>query len=154
MVIGYIIGILTIPKYIGQAKALLVSAIIGTIVALGAILSSVHNSNIFSSLFGWLNNFSFIHLPMLPNAIFFLALLGLSNALMWPAIWPLALQDVGKFTKIASALLVMAIIGGALIPPTYIALGQRIGFQQALWIMIPVYLFIIYYAAKGHKLRR
>jgi fucose permease len=71
---------------------------------------------------------------------------------MWPAIWPLALDNLGKYTKIGSAMLVMAIAGGALIPPTYAKIGQStIGFQHGLWIMVPIYIFIFYYALLGHK---
>jgi MFS transporter, FHS family, L-fucose permease len=151
MVFGYILGILLIPKIISQSKALVVSAVLGVLFAFGAAFSSTTNNYLFASFFGWLNNFSGIDIPLIPNAVFFVTLLGWANALMWPAIWPLALNNLGKYTKIGSALLIMGIAGGALIPPTYAKLGQSIGFQQALWIMVPIYLFIMYYALKGHK---
>ena len=154
MVIGYIIGIITIPKYISQSNALRVSSILGTIFALGAIFSDAGSCSYFITVFGWLNLIPFFHIPLLPNPVFFITLLGLANALMWPAIWPLVLEDLGKFTKIASALLIMAILGGALIPPTYIRLSMAIGFQDALWIMVPIYLFILYYSISGYKIRR
>ena len=153
MVFGYILGIILIPKVISQSKALVISAILGALFALGAATSSVSETNIFSTLFGWLNNLPGFNVPLLPNAVFFVTLLGWANALMWPAIWPLALNNLGKYTKIGSALLIMGIAGGALIPPTYAKLGQSIGFQQALWIMVPIYLFIIYYATIGHKIK-
>jgi len=153
MVIGYILGILLIPKYLKQAKALVISAVLGIIFALGATLSSSTDNQIFSSVFGWLNNIPGFNIPLIPNAVFFVTLLGFANAMMWPALWPLALDGVGKFTKIASALLIMGIAGGALIPPTYAKLGQGIGFQHALWIMVPIYFFILYYAVSGHKIR-
>lgn len=153
MVFGYILGILLIPKVISQSKALVISAILGALFALGAATSSVTDTNIFSTMFGWLNNLPGFNIPLLPNAVFFVTLLGWANALMWPAIWPLALNNLGKYTKIGSALLIMGIAGGALIPPTYAKLGQSIGFQQALWIMVPIYLFIIYYATVGHKMK-
>ncbi len=154
MVIGYILGIISIPKYISQSKALRISAILGAIFAVGAIYSNPNDSSYFTASLGWLNSFSFINIPLLPNPVFFIALLGLANALMWPAIWPLVLQDLGKFTKIASALLIMGIAGGALIPPTYIRLSMAIGYQNALWIMVPIYLFILYYAVWGYKIRK
>jgi len=154
MVVGYILGILTIPKYISQSKALRVSAILGVIFATGAIFSNPNDSSYFSASLGWLNSFGFINIPLLPNPVFFIALLGLANALMWPAIWPLVLQDLGKYTKIASALLIMGIAGGALIPPTYIKLSMAIGYQNALWIMVPIYIFILYYATLGYKIRK
>lgn len=153
MVFGYILGIVLIPKVISQSKALVISAILGVLFALGAATSSVTDTNLFATMFGWLNNLPGFNIPLLPNAVFFVTLLGWANALMWPAIWPLALNNLGKYTKIGSALLIMGIAGGALIPPTYAKLGQSIGFQQALWIMVPIYLFIIYYATIGHKIK-
>jgi FHS family L-fucose permease-like MFS transporter len=153
MVFGYILGIVLIPKVISQSKALVISAILGALFALGAATSSVTDTYLFSTMFGWLNNLPGFSIPLLPNAVFFVTLLGWANALMWPAIWPLALNNLGKYTKIGSALLIMGIAGGALIPPTYAKLGQSIGFQQALWIMVPIYLFIIYYATIGHKIK-
>lgn len=153
MVFGYILGIVLIPKVISQSKALVISAILGALFALGAANSSVTDANLFGTMFGWLNNLPGFSIPLLPNAVFFVTLLGWANALMWPAIWPLALNNLGKYTKIGSALLIMGIAGGAIIPPTYAKIGQSIGFQQALWIMVPIYLFIIYYATIGHKMK-
>ncbi|MFZ4548628.1 MAG: sugar MFS transporter [Bacteroidales bacterium] len=153
MVFGYVLGIVLIPKVISQSKALVISAILGALFALGAATSSVTDNNLFSGMFGWLNSLLGFEIPLLPNAVFFVTLLGWANALMWPAIWPLALNNLGKYTKIGSALLIMGIAGGALIPPTYAKLGQSIGFQHALWIMVPIYLFIIYYATTGHKIK-
>jgi len=153
MVFGYILGIVLIPKIISQSKALVVSAILGALFAFGAAYSSTSDNSVFTAIFGWLNNIQGFNIPLIPNAVFFVTLLGWANALMWPAIWPLALNNLGKYTKIGSALLIMGIAGGALIPPTYAKLGQSIGFQQALWIMVPIYLFIIYYATIGHKVK-
>ena len=151
MVFGYILGILLIPKIISQSRALVASAVLGVLFAFGAAYSSTSDNNLFSSIFGWLNNIPGFNIPLIPNAVFFVTLLGWANALMWPAIWPLALDNLGKYTKIGSALLIMGIAGGALIPPAYAKIGQTIGFQQALWIMVPIYIFIMYYAVVGHK---
>jgi fucose permease len=153
MVFGYILGIILIPKVISQSKALVVSAVLGVLFAFGAAYSSTTENNLFASIFGWLNSGLGFNIPLIPNAVFFVTLLGWANALMWPAIWPLALNNLGKYTKIGSALLIMGIAGGALIPPTYAKLGQSIGFQQALWIMVPIYLYIIFYATIGHKIK-
>jgi fucose permease len=150
MVVGYIAGIILIPKYITQSSALRFSAITGILFSFGAILSGTASTSIFASLFGWLNNIG-LNIPLLPDSIFFVALLGLSNALVWPALWPLILNEIGKYTKIASALLIMGIIGGALIPPGYVAISQNIGFQPALWIIVPIYLYILYYSIWGYK---
>jgi fucose permease len=152
MVVGYILGIILIPKVISQSLALRASAILGALFAIGAIFSNPADNSFFATTFGWLNSFG-LNIPILPNPVFFIALLGLANALMWPAIWPLVLQDLGKYTKIASALLIMGIAGGALIPPTYIRLSMEIGYQQALWIMVPIYIFILYFATYGYKVR-
>lgn len=129
MVAGYLIGIATIPRLISQSKALAISAVSGVLFALAAIFTSGLTS------------------------VAFIALLGLSNAIMWPAIFPLAIADLGKFTKAGSALLVMGIAGGALIPLGYGQLVEIIGNQQAYWLMVPIYLFIFYFAVKGHKIR-
>ena len=73
---------------------------------------------------------------------------------MWPAIWPLAIDGLGRFIKKGSALLVMAIAGGALIPLAYGYLSglESIGSKQAYWILVPCYLFILFFATKGHKI--
>jgi len=129
MVIGYIIGIITIPRIIKQDKALAISAALGVVFTLIALITSGFTS------------------------VVFIALLGLANAMMWPSIWPLAIAGLGKFTKAGSALLVMGIAGGAIIPLLYGSLVDIIGNQQAYWIMIPFYIFILYYALAGHKIR-
>jgi len=84
-----------------------------------------------------------------------IALLGLANALMWPAIWPLAIEGLGTYTKTGSALLIMGIVGGAVLTPMFGALSESpaVGSRMALLIFMPCYLFIGWYAMKGHKLR-
>jgi glucose/galactose transporter len=127
MIIGYIIGTIAIPKYLSQAKALQICAILGVIFSALALITSSYVS------------------------VACIALLGLANSLMWPAIFPLAIQGLGKFTKFASALLVMAIAGGAILPLVYGMLSDMWNSQYAYIIAIPCYLFILYYAVKGHK---
>ncbi|MEO6760161.1 MAG: glucose/galactose MFS transporter, partial [Saprospiraceae bacterium] len=78
-------------------------------------------------------------------------LLGLANAIMWPAIFPLAIAGLGKFTKIGSALLIMGIAGGALLPLAYGRLADNIGTQWAYGIALPCYLFIFYFAWRGYR---
>src|SRR5258706_11999566 len=80
-----------------------------------------------------------------------IALLGLANSLMWSAIFPLAIEGLGKFTKIGAALLVMAIAGGAILPLIYGQLSQSVGTRAAYIIMAPCYFYILYYAMKGHN---
>ena len=128
MLAGYIIGILFIPKYLSQQKALNYSAILGIVFSIGAIVFTGFTS------------------------VLCLALLGLANALMWPALWPLAIQGLGKFTKLGSALIIMMISGGALLPLLYGKIADTIGdTQKAYVIMIPCYIFIYFYATIGHK---
>lgn len=129
MVLGYILGIVLIPKVITQRFALQTSAILGIIFALGAIFTTGFTS------------------------VLFVAMFGLSNALVWPAIWPLALHNLGKFIKTGSAMLIMAISGGAIIPLAWGKLSDSIGSQNAYWIVIPAYLVILFYAVKGYKIK-
>jgi glucose/galactose transporter len=156
MVVGYILGITLIPKYVSQVQALKVSGILGLILVL--LIISISPS-IMVQLPG---------IPALPLVILLVALMGLSNALCWPAIWPMALQDLGGYTKIASAILIMGIIGGAIFPLIYGSLVESInlaneannvtetaksGNQLAYLMLLPTYLMIIFYAFKGHKYR-
>jgi glucose/galactose transporter len=156
MVVGYVLGITLIPKYVSQVQALKVSGILGFILAL--LIVSI-SPTIMIQLPG---------IPALPLVIILVALMGLANALCWPAIWPMALQDLGGYTKIASAILIMGIIGGAIFPLIYGSLVESInltneangvaktaksGNQVAYLMLLPTYLMIIFYAFKGHKYR-
>jgi len=148
MVLGYIIGIILIPKYLKQGNALKICAILGVFFSLGAILIPSHIS--FSMPFIDLNTFKPIDL-VLPVTVLFVALMGLANSLVWPAVWPLALYGLGRFTKTASAMLIMAIAGGALLPLLYGKLADIFSTQAAYWICVPCYLVIMYYAFIGYK---
>jgi len=147
MVIGYIVGIITIPRFIKQEKALILSAIFGLVFSMGVIFSSTTSVGISSIVFGWLG------IATVPDSIFYLALLGFANAMVWPTLWPLALEGLGKFTKKGSAILIMGIAGGALLPPLYGLLSDNYSPQCSYWILLPCYLFILYYSLKGHKKR-
>ena len=129
MLAGYIIGIIAIPKYLTQEKALKYSAVMGIVFALAALFTGGYIS------------------------IACIALLGLANSLMWPSIWPLAIAGLGRFTKIGSSLLIMAIGGGAMLPLLYGRLSDLFNPHTAYWMIVPCYLFIWYYAFHGHKLR-
>jgi len=129
MLVGYVIGIALIPRYISQHKALQVSAILGLTFTLMAIFTS-----------------GFV-------SVFFIALLGLANALVWPAVWPLAIHGLGKHLKTGSALLVMAISGGAVLPLVWGKLSDIFNSQTAYWVLIPSYLFILFFATYGYKIK-
>ena len=127
MLIGYIIGLATIPKYISQQKALSISAILGIAFTTAAYFTKGYVS------------------------VGFVAALGLANALMWPAIFPLAISGLGKFTEKGSALLIMGIAGGAIIPKIFTSLKDQYDFQTVFFaLMVPCYAFILYYAIKGY----
>ncbi|WP_296635733.1 sugar MFS transporter [Polaribacter sp.] len=146
MVATYALGVFLIPKYIKQKTALIVSAVLGIIFSFCIIKTTGFTS------------------------VLFVAGLGIANALVWPAIWPLTLEGLGKYTKTASALLIMAISGGAIIPPLYgrivdankhelIANGvQEVdalasSSTSSYWILIPCYIIILFFAIWGHKIK-
>jgi MFS transporter, FHS family, L-fucose permease len=148
MIIGYLAGIVFIPKYLSQVTALRICTILGVIFSLGAIMIPSHL--VFTMSFIDIMTFKSIEL-VLPVTVLFVALLGLANALVWPAMWPLALNGLGRFTKTGSAMLIMAIAGGAVIPLLYGKLAVSFSTQSAYWICVPSYLIIMYYAFIGHK---
>ena len=147
MLIGYALGIVLIPRVMSQEFALKASAITGLIFSLLVVFSDTSSISVSEVLWGWSG------IPTLPNTITFIALLGFSNAIVWPAVWPLALEGLGKFTSKGSALLIMGISGGALLPLVYGLLSESINGQSAYWMMIPIYSFILFYAVKGHKIK-
>lgn len=151
MILGYLMGIILIPKYLRQANALKICTILGVIFSLGAIL--VPADKAFTMPFIDLVTLKPLEL-VLPITVLFVALLGFANALVWPAIWPLAIAGLGKFTKTGSAMLIMAIAGGALLPLAYGKLAVSFNTQVAYWICVPSYLVIMYYAFIGHKVGR
>jgi FHS family L-fucose permease-like MFS transporter len=148
MIFGYLAGIAFIPKYFSQVTALKVSTILGVIFSLGAIFTP--STAVFTMPFIDIMTLKSIEL-VLPVTVLFVALLGLANALVWPAMWPLALSGLGRFTKTASALLIMAIAGGAILPLVYGKLAVSFSTQTAYWLCVPSYLIIMYYAFIGHK---
>ncbi|MEI6764236.1 MAG: sugar MFS transporter [Bacteroidota bacterium] len=151
MVIGYFFGVALIPRIISQKNALAVCASLGVVLTVTAIF--VSKTAVMNVPFIDLVTFKSVTLTI-PFTVMFIAMLGLANSLVWPAIWPLALNGAGKYTKTGSALLIMAIAGGATLPLIYGWLTQALhDTQQAYWIAIPCYLFILFYALKGHKVK-
>jgi MFS transporter, FHS family, L-fucose permease len=148
MIAGYLLGIALIPKYLKQGNALKLCTILGVIFSLGAILTPA--DKVFTMPFIDLVTFKSLQL-VLPVTVLFVALLGFANSLVWPAMWPLALDGLGKYTKTASAMLIMAIAGGAIVPLIYGKLAVVFSTQAAYWICVPGYLIIMYYAFIGHK---
>lgn len=130
MIVGYIAGVLFIPKYLSQAAAMRICAIIAV---LGSIAVAVVPNPVVSVY-----------------CIFFMAL---GCSLMWPALWPLAMADLGKFTKAGSSLLTMAIAGGAVMPWVQGLVQDAYGYQASYWVCVPCFLFILYYGFAGYKIR-
>ena len=148
MILGYLMGIIFIPKYLNQSNALKICTILGVVFSLGAVLVPAHVA--FTMPFVDLVTFKPLEL-VLPVTVLFVALLGFANALVWPAMWPLAITGLGRFTKTGSAMLIMSIVGGALLPLLYGKLAVNFSTQTAYWICVPCYLVIMYYAFIGHK---
>lgn len=148
MILGYILGIILIPKFISQVKALRLCAILGVAFSLAAIL--IPHTILITIPFRDLMTFKTVELTI-PLTVLFVALLGLANSLVWPAIWPLAITSLGRFTKTGSAMLIMAIAGGAVLPLIYGKLAVDFSTQAAYWICIPAYLFIMFYAFYGYR---
>ena len=148
MILGYLMGIILIPKHLSQVNALKICTILGVVFSLGAVFS--HPGIVFTLPFIDMLTFEPISLA-LPLTVMFVALLGFANALVWPAIWPLALNGLGKYTKTGSAMLIMAIAGGALLPLVYGKLALEFSTRSAYWICVPSYIIIMYYAFIGYK---
>ncbi len=147
MVLGYIAGIALIPKYLTQHHALALSSVLGIIFTVGIVFSS-SNSSVFSE-----NFYAGLSIPVIPNTVLFLALLGFANAMVWPTIWPLALNGLGPYTSIGSGLLIMSIAGGALLPLVYGKLAQLLSDPKLSYvILLPCYLIILHYALRGRRI--
>lgn len=128
MMTGYMVGMLVTPKYVSQQSYLALSAVLGIALTLAATFSSGLAS------------------------VACIAALGFANAMMWPAIFPLAIRDLGRHTETGSALLIMAIAGGALMPYGFALLKRSVDFQLAYAAFaIPAYAFILFYGARGWR---
>ena len=138
-IVGYLCGIFLIPKFISQVTALRICTILGLALSFGIIyfkgdiILLGHKADI---------------------SIWFIVLLGLANSLVWAGIWPLALSDLGRFTKQGGALLIMGLCGNAIMPVVYGYFADIYDLRAAYWVLIPCYLYLIYYAMSGYKLRK
>ncbi|MFT4198920.1 MAG: sugar MFS transporter [Pseudoxanthomonas sp.] len=128
MLVGYVLGWIVIPRYVSQQAYLKWSALLGITLAFAAFLTR-----------GYV-------------AVGFIAALGFANAMMWPAIFPLAIKGLGRFTETGSALLVMGIAGGAIVPQLFVYLKQACGFQGVfLLLALACYAYILFFAVRGHR---
>ena len=130
MIIGYICGAIFIPKYISQSTALKICSLLAIF---GTIAVAIAPSD---------------------YSIYFISFMALGCSLMWPAIWPLAMDRLGKFTKTGASFLTMAIAGGAILPLIFATIKDSFGMQNAYWLCLPCFAFILYYGIAGHKIGR
>ena len=136
---GYLIGIIIIPRFISQVNALRICTLLGAVFTLliifarGPITLLGHSTDL---------------------SIWFVVLLGLANSLVWAGIWPLALDSLGRFTKIGASVLIMGLCGNAIMPLFYGYFADQFDLRTAYWVLFPCYLYLIFYAIKGHQLRK
>jgi len=136
---GYVLGIIAIPRFISQVNALRICTLLGTAFTLliiftqGAFVFLGHTTDV---------------------SIWFVVLLGLANSLIWAGIWPLALDGLGRFTKVGASILIMGLCGNAILPLFYGYFADRFDLRTAYWVLLPCYLYLVFYAVKGHQLRK
>ncbi|MFC5409430.1 sugar MFS transporter [Larkinella bovis] len=136
---GYLIGIVTIPRFISQVNALRVCTILGAVFTLliifakGTLTFLGHTADV---------------------SIWFVVLLGLANSLIWAGIWPLAIDGLGRFTKLGASILIMGLCGNAIMPMFYGYFADQYDLRTAYWVLFPCYLYLVFYAVKGHQIRR
>jgi len=136
---GYILGIICIPKFIRQVNALRLCTLLGTLFTLLIIFA---NGQV-----NFLNHSADI-------SIWFVVLLGFANSMVWAGIWPLALDELGRFTKLGASLMIMGLCGNAILPLIYGWLADQYNVRYAYWILFPCYLYLVFYSFYGHKIRR
>ena len=135
---GYVLGIVTIPRYISQVSMLRLFTLFGLVFTLLIIFAK--------------GEVAFLG-HVVDVSIWFVVLLGFANSLVWAGIWPLALDGLGKFTKLGASVLIMGLCGNAILPLVYGHFADVADTRQAYWVLVPCYLFLVFYAVYGHKIR-
>lgn len=135
---GYVFGIILIPKVISQVNALRFCTLLGLVLTLLVIYAK--------------GEVNFLGLKV-DISIWFLVMLGLANSLIWAGIWPLALDGLGKFTKLGASILIMMLCGNAIMPLVYGYFADVYTVRLAYWVLFPCYVYLVFYAIKGHKIR-
>lgn len=137
---GYLLGVLLIPKYLSQQRALIICTVTGLILSFCVTLICGP-----TQLLGLNADMS----------IWFLVLLGIPNSLIYAGIWPLAIHDLGKHTSLGSSIMVMGLCANAIVPLVYAWLVDATGSARAgYWVLVPCFIYMIFYAVKGCKIRR
>ncbi len=135
---GYVIGISLIPKFISQVNMFRICTLLGVIFTLliiftqGPVNFLGHTTDI---------------------SIWFVVLLGLANSLVWAGIWPLALDGLGRFTKLGASIMIMGLCGNAIMPLFYGYIADLYDVRIAYWVLFPCYLYLVFYAVYGHTIR-
>ena len=138
-IIGYLIGISLIPKFISQVNILRICTVLGTLLTLMIVFAEGP-----IQFWGMTVDIS----------ILFVVLLGLANSLVWAGIWPLALDGLGRFTKLGASIMIMGLCGNAILPLLYGYFADLYSVRLAYWVLFPCYLYLVYYAVAGHKVRK
>jgi glucose/galactose transporter len=138
MIVGYLLGLTLIPRFLSQVTALRACTVLGVIGTLGVLFAP--------------GQLTFLGLTA-DTSLWCITLLGLSNSLTWAGIWPLALDGLGRFTKTGASLMIMGLCGNALIPLAYGWLADGYGERAGYWVLLPCYLYLTYYAVAGFKKR-
>ncbi len=139
MISGYLMGIVFIPRIISQVTALRLCTTLGVLLSLLIV---------------------FVRLPVTvlghhtDLSLWFVVFLGFANSLTWAGIWPLALDGLGKFTKLGASIMIMGLCGNAIMPLGYGWIADQFDVRQAYWVILPCYLYLTYYAMVGHKKRK
>ena len=128
--IGYLLSIVAVPKFISQRNALIVQLFLAI-----ALVVVVLCTNGLASIIA-------------------VICLSFAHAIMWPAIWPLSIHDLGEHTEFGSALLIMAILGGALMPLVYAKIADAANPQVAYSILFVCYAYVLFFATVGHKITK
>lgn len=135
---GYVLGIILMPKIISQVNALRFCTLLGLVLTLLVIYAK-----------GEVNFWGL----KVDISIWFLVMLGLANSLIWAGIWPLALDGLGKFTKLGASILIMMLCGNAIMPLVYGYFADIYTVRLAYWVLFPCYVYLVFYAIKGHQIR-
>jgi glucose/galactose transporter len=136
---GYILGIICIPRFISQVNALRFCTGLGVLLTLLIVYT---NGQV--QFLGHVADIS----------IWFVVLLGFANSLIWAGIWPLALDGLGKFTKLGASVMIMGLCGNAILPLFYGHFADLYDLRTAYWVIFPCYVYLLFYASYGHKIRR
>lgn len=128
VLLGYLVGVITIPKYMSQQQSLVICTAAGLVLSVLVLVTPPSVS------------------------IWFLVLLGIPNSLIYAGIWPLAIRGLGKWTGLGSSLLVMALCGNAVLPLAYGYFSDMEGLQTAYWLLIPCFAYMVFYAVCGYRI--